>query len=216
MPSAKPLFKEDILRAMKVTRSNMEASRFLKVSYPHYRRYAKLYIDEETGKTLFDKHLNLTAIGIPKYHSKNGLNFSVEDILEGRIYKEIIPLPRIQDKLITEGYIEEKCSMCGFNEQRITDKRVPLVLNFKDGNDRNFQLNNISLVCYNCFFLYTQNQTHTNILKQLTQKVFELEKPVVDEKYSEEKFEDIKFHKVEENEWKDISEFDDDKLIVKY
>ena len=41
-----------ILRAMKHTKSNMAAARFLGCSYPHYKQYAKLYKNEE-GKTLF-------------------------------------------------------------------------------------------------------------------------------------------------------------------
>ena len=46
-----------ILRAMKHTKSNMAAARFLGCSYPHYKQYAKLYKNEE-GKTLFEAHLN--------------------------------------------------------------------------------------------------------------------------------------------------------------
>ena len=42
-----------VLRAMKHTKSNMAAARFLGCSYPHYKQYAKLYKNEE-GKTLFD------------------------------------------------------------------------------------------------------------------------------------------------------------------
>ena len=40
-----------VLRAMKHTKSNMAAARFLGCSYPHYKQYAKLYKNEE-GKTL--------------------------------------------------------------------------------------------------------------------------------------------------------------------
>ena len=29
----------------------MSAARFLGISYEHYKRYAKSYLDEETGKT---------------------------------------------------------------------------------------------------------------------------------------------------------------------
>ena len=51
----KILTKDQILRAMKYTKSNMAAARFLGCSYPHYKQYAKLYKNED-GKTLFEVH----------------------------------------------------------------------------------------------------------------------------------------------------------------
>ena len=51
---AKIITKEQLLNAQKMTKSNMSAARFLGISYEHYKRYAKSYIDEETGKTLFN------------------------------------------------------------------------------------------------------------------------------------------------------------------
>ena len=47
-----------ILRAMKHTKSNMSAARFLGCSYPQYKQYAKLYKNEE-GKTLFEAQVNV-------------------------------------------------------------------------------------------------------------------------------------------------------------
>ena len=43
---SKILTKEDILRAQKMTRSNMAAARYLHVSYNHYKKYSKMYKDE--------------------------------------------------------------------------------------------------------------------------------------------------------------------------
>ena len=62
----KILSKTDIVRAMKHTKSNMAAARFLGCSYPHYKQYAKLYKNSE-GKTLFDAHLNRQGRGISKH-----------------------------------------------------------------------------------------------------------------------------------------------------
>ncbi len=42
---AKILKKEDIQRAMKMTRSNRAAARYLHVSFTHYKKYAKKYKD---------------------------------------------------------------------------------------------------------------------------------------------------------------------------
>jgi hypothetical protein len=44
--------------------------------------------------------------------------------------------------------------MCGFSERRVTDYKVPLLMNFKDGSKCNYLLDNLELLCYNCYFLY--------------------------------------------------------------
>ena len=51
--AAKILSKEDCLRAMKMTRSNRAAARYLHVSYNHYKKYAKMY-------DLFEQNKNQT------------------------------------------------------------------------------------------------------------------------------------------------------------
>ena len=66
MPLPKPLTKAQIIAAMGVTKSNRAAARWLNVSYIHYKKWAKNYKDEETGKTLFEKHLNQEGKGIAK------------------------------------------------------------------------------------------------------------------------------------------------------
>ena len=53
-----------------------------------------------------------------------------------------------------EGYIEEKCNRCGHNEQRVNDYKAPLLVHFKDKNKMNWKIENIELLCYNCYFLY--------------------------------------------------------------
>ena len=41
--------------------------------------------------------------------------------------------------------------MCGYSESRITDGKVPLILAFKDGDRSNHVLENLEIVCYNCY-----------------------------------------------------------------
>ena len=65
----KILTKDDILRAMKVTKSNMHAARHLHVSYNHYKKYAKLYKSED-GIALLEVHKNQQGKGIVKYSQK--------------------------------------------------------------------------------------------------------------------------------------------------
>ena len=53
----------------------------------------------------------------------------------------------------------EKCNCCGFEERRVTDHKVPLVLDFIDGNRRNHKHENLRMLCFNCSFLINGNLT---------------------------------------------------------
>lgn len=152
--AAKILTKEDILRAQTMTRSNFAAARYLNVSYNHYKKYAKLYKDEETGKTLLELHMNQEGKGIPKFLTAGGKEPPLLDLLEGRIPAEHFDPQKIKRRIIFEALIEEKCARCGFSERRVLDTKVPIVLHHKDGNKRNWHLDNLEFMCYNCSFLY--------------------------------------------------------------
>jgi len=152
----KPKFltRDDILRAYTKTLSNRGAARYLGVSFFTLKKYAKMYIDEKTGKTLWEIHKNPSGKGIPKFLSNNGKEPALLDIIEGRIPIYHFNASKIKHRLIFEGLIDECCTKCGFSERRVTDYRIPLILHHKDKNNTNFQLDNLELLCYNCSFLY--------------------------------------------------------------
>jgi|TARA_B110000908_G_scaffold170480_1_gene230176 hypothetical protein len=152
MPKAKPLGKELIVAAMAKTKSNMAAARFLNVSYQHYKKWAKIY-NSETHDTLFDEHKNQSGKGIPKFLRIGGKEPALLDLIEGRANASSFSPEKIKYRLITEGYLEEKCTQCGFQERRVLDYKIPLLLHFKDNNKKNYHLNNIEMLCYNHFFL---------------------------------------------------------------
>ncbi len=151
---SKILKKEDIQRAMKMTRSNRAAARYLHVSFTHYKKYAKMYKDEESGSTLYELHKNQAGKGIPKFLSNGGKEPPIMDLIEGRVPVEHFDPQKIKQRLIFEALIEEKCAYCGFSERRVLDTKVPLVLNHKDGNKKNWNLDNLEFLCYNHAFLY--------------------------------------------------------------
>lgn len=55
--------ESEIRYAMENTKSNAEAARFLKVSFTTYKKYARLYTDRDTGKTLYELHKNQFGVG---------------------------------------------------------------------------------------------------------------------------------------------------------
>ena len=154
MPEAKPLSKEDILRAMNVTMSNKAAARYLHVSYIHYKKWAKIYDATEEGyPNLFEQHKNQAGKGIPKFLRAGGPEPALLDIIEGRIDASSFSPDKLKYRLITEGFLKEECSVCNFHERRVSDYKIPLLLNFKDNNKKNWNKDNIELLCYNHYFL---------------------------------------------------------------
>jgi hypothetical protein len=152
----KPFLKDDIERAMRMTKSNRAAARYLNCSYTHYKQYAKNFTDEN-GITLFDKHLNQSGKGISKFLPNRGKEPALVDIIEGRISVDSYTPEKLKNRLIQESYLEECCANCGFAERRVIDYKVPLILNFKDSNKKNWRIENLELLCYNHYFLYIGN-----------------------------------------------------------
>lgn len=153
MAKARHLTKEEILAAMAMTKSNKAAARYLSCSYIHYKKWAKLYKDEESGKSLFEIHLNQCGKGIPKFLRNGKKETALIDIIEGRVDSSSFGPEKIKIRMIAEGFLKECCSVCGFNERRVLDYKMPLLLHFKDNNRKNYRPENLQLVCYNCYYL---------------------------------------------------------------
>ena len=152
MPKAKPLSKQQIQAAMNKTMSNRAAARYLGVSYIHYKKWAKNY-DSKTHENLFEQHKNQAGKGIPKFLNGSVKQPAVLDIIEGRVDSSHFSAAKIRERMIGEGYLDDCCSTCSFSERRVLDYKVPLIMNFKDGNKKNYKLDNVELLCYNCYFL---------------------------------------------------------------
>jgi transposase len=167
MPKAKPLSKEQIIAAMGKTKSNRAAARYLNVSYIHYKGWAKFYKDEEVGLDLFEKHKNQSGKGIPKFLNNGKKDPALLDVIEGRIDPSHFNPQKIKYRLLQEGYLKEECSKCGFHERRVLDYKMPLIMHFKDGNKQHYKLDNLEMLCYNCFFLYYGDVFSEKDLEQL-------------------------------------------------
>ena len=145
---AKPLLESEITEAQSKARSAMEAARILGVSYNTYKKYAKRY-------GIFENLKNPDGNGIRKgYNVKRG-KYSLEDLLKGK-YPDY-PVYKLKNRIILNGYMEEKCNSCGFEERRLTDNRVPLVLDFMNGDRKDHKWENLQFLCFNCFYLTVGN-----------------------------------------------------------
>jgi hypothetical protein len=155
VPKARPLTKEEILAAMSKTKSVRSAARYLNCSYQHLKKWMKLY-EGSNGKSLFEEHKNQSGKGIPKFlsHSPFGKKEpAILDIVNGIVDPSNFNPQKIKYRLIEGGYLKEECYSCGFHERRVLDYKMPLILHFKNGNKQHYRLDNLEMLCYNCYYL---------------------------------------------------------------
>jgi hypothetical protein len=153
----KDLTREQIAKAIQYSQSNRGAAIYLGVSYPTYRKYASLYKDELTGKSLWELHRNRGGAGMHKYAltpaSRKGRKPIILDILSGRVPATHFNAQRLKKQLIELHFLKPVCGNCGFKEKRLIDGKTPLILHHKDGNKKNWKIENLEFLCYNCSFL---------------------------------------------------------------
>ena len=140
------LSKDMILRAMRHTKSNMAAARWLSVSYNTYKKWAKYY-------KIFDQHKNQEGVGIKKGWAT--YKVPVDDIITGKRQPPARWSHKVLKKrLIEDGYFNEECSKCAYSEENIQTGKVCLGVDFEDGDHENFKIDNLRLLCPNCYLSY--------------------------------------------------------------
>ena len=134
----------------------------MEVSFPTYKKYAKLFKDA-SGKTLFDLHKNQSGRGMVKPR-EDDRKFKLDDILMGK--HPTYPKDKLFRRVIASQYIVEQCSHCGFHKKRATDLKMPLIMHYVNGDTTDHRLDNLELLCYNCYFILIGNinqQTIRNV-----------------------------------------------------
>jgi hypothetical protein len=147
-----PISRLDVERAMAHTKSNIGASKYLGISLTTYKIAAERYTNDQ-GVTLFEAHKNKSGKGIPKLTARKNGEPLLMDILEGRVTSQWFSLKRVKERLIEEGYIEYCCNRCGYKESRAMDEKIPLILSFLNSNKKDWRLENMEFLCYNCYFI---------------------------------------------------------------
>ena len=142
----KVITKNMILEAQKHTNSNMAAAKWMNVCYTTYRKWAKYY-------GVFEQHLNQKGNGIKKGFAVRTVN--VEDVVLGkrqppRRWSQSV----VKEELIDKGYWQHECSNCGYNEENMATGKTCLGIDFKDGDSKNWLLDNIRLLCSNCYYSF--------------------------------------------------------------
>ena len=140
------LTKNRIIDAQDNTKSAAEASRWLGVSYPTYKKWAKYY-------GIFEQHLNQEGLGVKKGWAS--YKIPLEKFFSGeKNLPSNYSLKTFKKRLLEEGYIQEECSNCGYNEKNLLTEKVCLNLDFIDGDSKNMKFDNLRLLCPNCYLSF--------------------------------------------------------------
>ena len=140
------LTKNMIINSQENTRSAAEAARWLGVSFNTYKKWSKFY-------GIFEQHLNQKGVGIKKGWAT--YKVPIDDIISGeRQPPARYSISVFKKRLIEEGYFQEECSNCNYNEKNLLSERICLNLDFIDGNSKNFRIDNLRLLCPNCYLSF--------------------------------------------------------------
>ena len=157
------ILESEIRHAMKNTLSNRAAARFLGIDYRTYKKYAELYLDN--GTNLFEVHKNQRGIGLTHKSKKGYKNkFPIKEVIKGMHPSH--PPAKLKERLFVEAYKAEECDVCSFDERRMTDYTIPLMLDWIDGDKTNHMLDNLRILCLNCYYLQVGNPCNSRAGKR--------------------------------------------------
>ena len=158
------LSDEEFIRITNSAQSMFYAAKLCGMAYTTFIRRAKklgIYKPNQGG------------VGIVKKQRNNRID--TNDILLGK-YPQY-PTYKLKLRLIKEGYIEDKCSICGWDKKPEGREYTPCELDHINGNPTDHRLENLRLICPNCHSLtptYRFRRGKTNG-KQILHEVSETE-----------------------------------------
>mgnify|MGYP003352985837 CR=1 FL=1 len=161
------LSEAQIRYAMQHSANAKQAAIWLNVDINTFKKYAKLYIDSATGKSLFDLHRSEQAAVrakagwprklIPKDPAKPlrvmkpRVKYPLDDIFANKYPK--YHRGHLFNRLLSEGILPECCDNCGYCTRREFDFKTPLKLWYRNGDENDLSKNNLILLCFNCYYL---------------------------------------------------------------
>jgi hypothetical protein len=161
------LTEAQVKYAIANTKSNSHAARFLNICLTTYKKYADMY-------GLYEGHTNKEGKGISKrlIYPRTPLS----EIFENK--HPNYHLASLKYRMIHEKILPEECEICGENKPRLEDGEKPILLDFKDGNEKNMAKENLRFICYNCAFR-ERGRVHIRFAKrQRKQMMDELKEPL--------------------------------------
>ena len=169
------LSQEEVTSMLANSTSVKEAARATNISYPTLKKYAKMYIDPHTGKSLFDLFKNQSGKGVKRNFDKLKAFHNLDSVFKEKQIANAERIAKLKEIVISKNLISLYCNKCGFVERRLTDLRPPLLLNFINKNRTDWKLENLEFLCYNCYFLHIGDPLSSNLIKKIEAHEFDNE-----------------------------------------
>ena len=166
------LTEDEIRDSMANSRNISEACRYMGINFKTWSKYAKMYVDLETGKTLYEIHRKYGNPNLvrPRKHKENlprRFQKQIDKLLTYRKWTSPARVAILKKMLVLHELDKDYCEHCNYHERRVKDGKQPLILHFVDGDRRNWELKNIKWLCYNCFFIHVFDTFSGRILRNM-------------------------------------------------
>ena len=150
--------KSKIVWAINETQSMRQASQLLDIAYNTFKKYAKLY---EVWAPLE------SSKGISQRGTTGFKPVELAEIFSGKhpSYSDT----KLLNRCFREGYLEECCGNCGYDEYRAYDMSKPLILDYMDDDGTNKDLANLRALCFNCFYIMKGKRLKVDTPKNVQQ-----------------------------------------------
>jgi hypothetical protein len=140
----RPILQSEIEAVQKLSPFAAAHARMLGIAKCTYRKYAEMY-------GIYNPKPN--ALGKRNLFDPSRGKYPLEKILSGELNgNPQLSDWKVRDKIIRGGIVPPKCNICGYDKRRIGDNKLALLLDHKDGDEKNYKLENLQLLCYNCTF----------------------------------------------------------------
>ena len=179
------LTEEEIREGMANSRSCAEAARYMGISLESFKKYAEKYIDIETGKNLYELHKNVGFKNQkkPRPH-KNPLPKLYKKQIDNLLVEQKWTNPRrvalLRNMMMLHKLHKDACEQCGYDESRMKDGKLPLMIHFINGDRKDWRIDNIKWLCYNCAFQMCSDPFTGRVLNNIQSS------PIVGHESSEE------------------------------
>lgn len=141
----RPILQSEIEEVQKKSNFASQQARLLNISFSTFKKYAQMYgIYKPSLPTEPGEH--------HPFDPERG-KFPLSRILKGEFRDtKAVCAWMVKDKLVRSGTFPPKCNICGYDKRRIIDNKIALLLDCKNGDKRDFTLENLQLLCLNCTF----------------------------------------------------------------
>ena len=144
-------------------KSNRDAAHYLNVSFRRWKKYSSLYIEKESVKSYFqllldrsNKAKGARLVILKKLHRKKKWDeWYVKNIIQklnnNELDVKVYTQKRLKEFLIANDILAERCACCGYSEKNMITGKAPLLLDHINCNYDEWNIENLQLLCFNCF-----------------------------------------------------------------